>query len=231
MWFGLARSLNHPPTRSLAGGPHVLPTTVPASHHLHGGSALHGAAPPDGVECAGTPVCAGSAAAVDRRTKREHGVGHGVAEWRSVPPAPERAVAGRVHPQPPAPPRRVERLPDHRPARPPRRRRDRRCLAGPLQVVRRRRPVAEHAHPGVPAGHLAGRCGVPAEGLSGGRGPGRAGRHQRPLLLQRHRLRSGEPGDARRAGEEPRVRGAVHRQQQQGERRPHRVPRHQRHRE
>ena len=95
--------------------------------------------------CASTRA---SGAGARRRTERQHGLGHAVARRRSVPPAAERAVAGRLLAQPAPPPGRRQRLPDGGPSDRARQRPGHalgRRLARRLQVVRRRAELAEHA--------------------------------------------------------------------------------------
>ena len=73
--------------------------------------------------------------------------------------------------------------------------------------------MAERPSPRVPAGQVGRRPRLPAEGLRGRRRPDRSRRGQWRVSLQRHRLQPGQQR-ARRP-----LRGALHRQQQQGERR------------
>ena len=110
-----------------------------------------------------------------------------LARRRSVPAAAERAVDCRVHAQPAAPARRRERLPHGRPAGAAEQHRNRRRLAGRLQVVRRRQHLAQHAAPGLPAGHRP--AASPLRATAAGADPGRPRRHQRPVLLLRARVR------------------------------------------
>ena len=70
----------------------------------------------------------------------------------------------------------------------------------------------------LPAGPVPAGSGLPYSRLCGRRGPDGARPYERPLLLQRHRL---QPRQQRARRD---LRGPVHRQQQQGERRPDVVP-------
>ena len=89
----------------------------------------------------------------------------------------------------------------------------RRCLAGRVLVARRWPDVAEHGPRRFPAGHVAGGPGVPHTRIPGHRGSHDARRHERPLLLQRHRLQSGSfVGRARQVRRD--VRESLHRRQQ-----------------
>ena len=140
------------------------------------------------------------------RTQRQHGLGHHLAGRRSVPPAPERALAGRVDAQPAASARRGERLPDHRPSRAARGPGDGRRVAWRLQVDRRRPALDQHPPARLPAGSPSQP--LAARRLWRGRGRGGARGHERAGVLRRSGLQP------RRERGERRVRVAVHRQQQ-----------------
>ena len=148
--------------------------------------------------------------------ERQHGLGHAVPGRRSLPPAPERALGGRVLAQPAAPAGRRQRLPDRGPSdfgHRPRLARGRR-LARPVQVLRWGADVAEHAASRFSPGPVAGRPRLAPEGLQRrGRSDGPR-RHERTPLLQRHRL---QPRHQQRR----RLRGPLLRRQPEGKRRRH----------
>ena len=171
----------------------------------------------------------------DAGTEREHGRWAGVARRRSVPAAPERAVAGRVHPQRAAPARGSERLSHRRPAS--RRRAAQRGnahrgrLARPLQVVQRRPDLAEHADPRISAGSDPRWAAFAAQGLHHRFGSGGPIRHQWPLLLRGHRLQSSQQRRRRlrvavRRSQQPRERQRRPRRPCRGQHRPHPLQRH-----
>src|SRR5262249_7819486 len=123
---------------------------------------------PDSFRARNLPAFArGERPDADAWTEREHGRGAGLARRRSVPAAPERAVARGLHAQSAASARGSQRLPHRGPPADGRaaQRRDAhgRRMARAVQVLQWWADLAEHADPRISAGLERQRAGLAPE--------------------------------------------------------------------